>query len=112
MTVMIDGDPQSSNNQPGTFGIEIEATTKVAVRNIWLKKLNWENAEHDEPQRIHRRGCGLLGCAHGATGVRMGRSGAGYPPPSSAGWRIEFRPHQWQWCKQSCLAHPRAGRHP
>jgi hypothetical protein len=40
MAVMIDDDPQSSNNQSGIFGIEIEATTKVSVRNIWLKKLN------------------------------------------------------------------------
>jgi hypothetical protein len=40
MAVMVDDDPQSSNNQSGLFGIEIEATTKVSVRNIWLKKLN------------------------------------------------------------------------
>jgi hypothetical protein len=40
MAVMIDDDPLSSNNQPGLFGIEIEATTKVSVRNIWVKKLN------------------------------------------------------------------------
>jgi len=40
MAVMIDDDPASSNNQPGQFGIEIEATTKVSVRNIWLKKLS------------------------------------------------------------------------
>ncbi len=40
MAVMVDDDPQSSNNQPGIFGIEIEATTKVSVRNIWLKKFN------------------------------------------------------------------------
>ncbi len=39
MAVMVDDDPQSSNNQSGLFGIEIEATTKVSVRNIWLKKL-------------------------------------------------------------------------
>jgi 3-keto-disaccharide hydrolase len=39
MAVMIDDDPESSNNQPGLFGIEIEATTKVSVRNMWLKKL-------------------------------------------------------------------------
>jgi hypothetical protein len=39
MAVMVDDDPESSNNQPGIFGIEIEATTKVSVRNIWLKKL-------------------------------------------------------------------------
>ncbi len=40
MAVMIDDDPASSNNQAGIFGIEIEALTKVSVRNIWLKKLN------------------------------------------------------------------------
>jgi hypothetical protein len=40
MAVMVDDDPESSNNQPGIFGIEIEATTKVSVRNIWLKKLD------------------------------------------------------------------------
>jgi hypothetical protein len=40
MAVMIDDDPTSSNNQSGQIGIEIEATTKVSVRNIWLKKLN------------------------------------------------------------------------
>ncbi len=40
MAVMVDDDPQSSNNQSGLFGIEIEATTKVSVRNIWLKRLN------------------------------------------------------------------------
>jgi Domain of Unknown Function (DUF1080) len=40
MAVMIDDDPESSNNQPGLFGIEIEATTKVSVRNMWLKKLS------------------------------------------------------------------------
>ena len=40
MAVMIDDDPTSSNNQAGQFGIEIEATTKVFVRNIWVKKLS------------------------------------------------------------------------
>jgi hypothetical protein len=40
MAVMVDDDPLSSNNQSGLFGIEIEATTKVSVRNVWLKKLN------------------------------------------------------------------------
>ena len=39
MAVMIDDDPDSSNNWSGMFGIEIEATTKVSVRNIWVKKL-------------------------------------------------------------------------
>jgi hypothetical protein len=40
MAVMVDDDPESSNNQAGIFGIEVEAVTKVFVRNIWLKKLN------------------------------------------------------------------------
>ena len=40
MAVMIDDDPTSSNNQAGQFGIEIEATTQVFVRNIWVKKLS------------------------------------------------------------------------
>src|SRR5438128_4274102 len=40
MSVMIDDDPTSSNNQSGLFGIEIEATTKVSVRNMWVKKLS------------------------------------------------------------------------
>lgn len=40
MAVLVDDDPNSSNNQPGWFGIEIEAITKLYVRNIWLKKLD------------------------------------------------------------------------
>jgi 3-keto-disaccharide hydrolase len=40
MAAMIDDDPSSSNNQSGLFGIEIEATTKVSVRNMWVKKLS------------------------------------------------------------------------
>ena len=40
MAVMVDDDPASSNNQAGLFGIEIEATTKVSVRNMWVRKLN------------------------------------------------------------------------
>jgi hypothetical protein len=40
MAAMIDDDPASSNNQSGLFGIEIEATTKVSVRNMWVRKLN------------------------------------------------------------------------
>src|SRR3954467_13753035 len=39
MAVMIDDDAASSNNWSGQFGIEIEATTKVSVRAIWVKKL-------------------------------------------------------------------------
>jgi hypothetical protein len=40
MAVIVDDDPASSNNQAGLFGIEIEAVTKIYVRNIWIKKLN------------------------------------------------------------------------
>jgi hypothetical protein len=40
MSAMVDDDPESSNNQRGLFGIEIEATTKVFVRSMWVKKLN------------------------------------------------------------------------
>jgi hypothetical protein len=40
MAAMIDDDPASSNNQSGLFGIEIEATTRVSVRNLWVKKLS------------------------------------------------------------------------
>jgi hypothetical protein len=40
LAVMIDDDPASSNNWSGQFGIEIEATTKVSTRNIWVKKLS------------------------------------------------------------------------
>jgi hypothetical protein len=39
MAVMIDDDPASTNNAAGQFGIEIEATTKVSVRNLWVKVL-------------------------------------------------------------------------
>jgi hypothetical protein len=28
------------SQEAGLFGIEIEATTRVSVRSIWLKKLN------------------------------------------------------------------------
>jgi len=40
MAVLVDDDPTSSNNQSGLFGIEIEAITKLYVRNIWVKKIN------------------------------------------------------------------------
>jgi hypothetical protein len=39
MAVMIDDEPASSNNWSGHFGIEIEAMTRVSVRNIWVKTL-------------------------------------------------------------------------
>jgi hypothetical protein len=39
MAVLIDDDPDSSNNQPGKIGIELESTpARVSVRNIWLRK--------------------------------------------------------------------------
>ena len=44
MAVLVDDDPASSNNQAGLFGIEIEAITKLFVRNVWVKKLNWKRA--------------------------------------------------------------------
>ena len=40
MAVLVDDDPNSSNNQPGLFGIELESITQLYVRNIWVKKLN------------------------------------------------------------------------
>jgi len=40
MAAFVDDDPNSSNNKSGYFGIEIEALTKISVRNIRLKKLN------------------------------------------------------------------------
>jgi len=40
MAVMVDDDPRSSNNQSGFIGIEIEATTKIYVKGMWIKKLN------------------------------------------------------------------------
>jgi hypothetical protein len=39
MAVMIDDDPKSSNNVSGYIGIEIESTTKIYVKNMWIKKL-------------------------------------------------------------------------
>jgi hypothetical protein len=40
MAVLVDDDPNSSNNQPGWFGIELESITQLYVRNIWVKKLD------------------------------------------------------------------------
>ena len=41
MAVLVDDDPQSTNNLPGMIGIEIEgAPCKVSVRDLWLKKLS------------------------------------------------------------------------
>jgi hypothetical protein len=40
MSVMVDDDPKSVNNQSGFIGLEIESNVLVHIRNIWLKKLN------------------------------------------------------------------------
>jgi hypothetical protein len=40
MVVLVDDDPESSNNRPGLFGIELESTCELYVRNIWVKKLD------------------------------------------------------------------------
>jgi Domain of Unknown Function (DUF1080) len=41
MAVLVDDDPNSSNNVPGLFGLQIESTPcKVSFRNIWLRKIN------------------------------------------------------------------------
>jgi hypothetical protein len=41
MAVYLDDNPDSSNNQPGFIGIELEQTpTKVSVRNVWLRKID------------------------------------------------------------------------
>jgi hypothetical protein len=40
MVVYVDDDPQSSNNQSGVIGIELESfPCKVSVREIWVKRL-------------------------------------------------------------------------
>jgi hypothetical protein len=40
MAVYVDDDPNSSNNQTGLVGIEIEGSpSKVSVRNVWIKKI-------------------------------------------------------------------------
>jgi hypothetical protein len=39
MAVLVDDDPNSTNNQPGLFGIEIESITQLYVKNIWVKKI-------------------------------------------------------------------------
>jgi hypothetical protein len=40
MAVYVDDDANSSNNQTGLIGIEIEGVpSKVSVRNVWIKKL-------------------------------------------------------------------------
>ena len=56
MSVAVDDDPVSINNQPGLFGIEIEAVTKVFVRNIWVKEqLHRNPAKADELPVDHVR---------------------------------------------------------
>jgi hypothetical protein len=40
MAILFDDNPNSSNNQPGKIGIELECTpARVSVRNICLRKL-------------------------------------------------------------------------
>lgn len=40
MAVLVDDDPNSSNNKAGKIGIELEGTpAKVQVRNVWVKPL-------------------------------------------------------------------------
>jgi hypothetical protein len=41
MAVLVDDDPDSSNNVPGLFGLQIESTPcRVSFRDIWLKKID------------------------------------------------------------------------
>jgi hypothetical protein len=42
MSVLVDDNPNDSNNQPGMIGIEIEsAPCVVSVRSIWIRKLSY-----------------------------------------------------------------------
>ncbi len=41
MAVLVDDDPNSTNNASGQFGLQIEGTPcKVSFRNLWLKKID------------------------------------------------------------------------
>ena len=41
MAVLVDNDPNSTNNVSGLFGLQIEGTPcKVSFRNLWLKKID------------------------------------------------------------------------
>jgi hypothetical protein len=41
MSVLVDDNPDDSNNQPGMIGIEIEsAPCIVSVRSVWIRKLS------------------------------------------------------------------------
>lgn len=41
MAVLVDDDPQSSNNVSGLFGLQIEGTPcKVSFRDLWLRKID------------------------------------------------------------------------
>lgn len=41
MAVLVDDDPQSSNNVSGLFGLQIEGTPcRVSFRNLWLRKID------------------------------------------------------------------------
>jgi hypothetical protein len=41
MSVYVDDNPDSSNNQRGLIGIELQATpAKDSVRNVWQRKIH------------------------------------------------------------------------
>ena len=41
MAVLVDDDPNSTNNVSGLFGLQIEGTPcKVSFRNLWLRKID------------------------------------------------------------------------
>jgi len=40
MSVMVDDDPNSTSNQTGYIGIELEGFAKVSVKDVWMKKLD------------------------------------------------------------------------
>jgi hypothetical protein len=39
-SVLVDDDPASSNNWSGSFGFEIENTTRFEAKNVYVRKLN------------------------------------------------------------------------
>ncbi len=41
MAVLVDDDPNSTNNASGLFGLQIEGSPcKVSFRNLWLRKID------------------------------------------------------------------------
>jgi hypothetical protein len=41
LPVLVDDDPNSTNDVPGLFGLQIEGTpSKVSFRNLWLRKID------------------------------------------------------------------------